>query len=1208
MKHKLCGCCEGSEIITPMSTANRPGLNALIYRVGTHAAFLETMIARLSSHCLGSDEECRDGKGLYPLQNLTTRDDGDPAIALLDAWSIVADVLTFYQERIANEGYLRTATERRSILELARLVGYKLRPGVSASVYLAFTMEKEYKEEIPAGTRAQSIPGPDELPQSFETSEPLDARAEWNEIKPRLTRPQYITKVSANNLETIYFQGISTNLKPNDRILFVFGIKEEKQIFRSRIVHTVETQDAEDRTKVTLQKISTTKTLDAFIESVNKTLERYLDLDSFGVSPKSKTAKRVIEISDKLKKSLKSQQATKIVDTLREIIPDLDKEHTECIEGKFTKLAPWIGGMCNELTKAVESMPITFDHEDIVDRTGMEALSNSNTGTLSVFGQLLEPLLKDPSIQPANSLRLPRTIEETYKAKSDVAPQLLVNFKPELKENLYNAWANAVATKPSSQLSLETFRVKAKPFGHNAPLKPIFDEKGLVIGHEEWPLSDVGAIKYSVKMDDLGVSARPSDKTLVTILFILGTDSWGYTDRFFNLRGKTIELGNLKFKATYDNDDSDPSVVKFQFNEKKSIIFRNYKNDEKMSVQVDNDKEHTIIESQKVHYSEENRKVQIEFGQNGTSLTISDESFASVPMDERKIMALDNEYDQISPGSWVLIERPDQTNKSLTETLILQVEDVKTVSKAAYGISGKSTQLTLNGNWLYDKDLDLSVIRDTNVYAQSAVLYLAEEPIDDEVAKDEIELDGLYDGLVSGRWLIVSGERTDIPGTSGVMSSELVMLAGITQDVGKVEVQKIEGINQIKDLFANDINKTIKALPGDKTHTTINIANELAYKYKRNTVKIYGNVVKATHGETRKEVLGSGDGSKAFQQFTLKQLPLTYLAAAIPSGAETTLEVRVNEVLWHEADNLVGLKTNDRGYITQTDNENKTTAIFGNGRYGARLPTGPENVKAVYRNGIGKPGNVDAEQISQLVTKPLGVKAVINPLKASGGADRENRDQARRNTPMAVMALDRLVSVKDYADFARTFAGIGKSSSVRLSDGRRELVHITIAGSDDIPIEKSSDLYRNLCQALHNHGDPHQPIKVEVRDLMLLIISAKIRLHSDFQWESVEPQIRTTLLNTFSFERQDLGQDVLLSQVINTIQAVKGVVYVNVDVLDSVDEGTTYELEQLADVLILEERILVEMGRIETPRIIRPAQIAYLSPDVADTLILEEIA
>jgi len=63
---------------------------------------------------------------------LKTRDPSDPAIALLDSWALVADVLSFYQERIANEGYLRTALERRSVLELARLIGYQLRPGVAA--------------------------------------------------------------------------------------------------------------------------------------------------------------------------------------------------------------------------------------------------------------------------------------------------------------------------------------------------------------------------------------------------------------------------------------------------------------------------------------------------------------------------------------------------------------------------------------------------------------------------------------------------------------------------------------------------------------------------------------------------------------------------------------------------------------------------------------------------------------------------------------------------------------------------------------------------------------------------------------------------------------------------------------------------------------------------------------------------------------------
>src|SRR5712692_10446997 len=233
--NETCGCCEGTQVLTPMSISNRPGLDALAYRVGTQASFLETMKARLSNLGITLDalEAAATGAGqpgmqLYPLQGLSTRAENDPAIAFLDAWATVADVLTFYQERIANEGYLRTATERRSILELARLVGYALRPGVAASVYLAFTLEKNYKVEIPLGARAQSLPGPGELPQSFETSEKLEARAEWNNLKPRLTWPQNITLSGSGDAKTIdtdtlYLQGTATNLKPNDPLLFVFG-------------------------------------------------------------------------------------------------------------------------------------------------------------------------------------------------------------------------------------------------------------------------------------------------------------------------------------------------------------------------------------------------------------------------------------------------------------------------------------------------------------------------------------------------------------------------------------------------------------------------------------------------------------------------------------------------------------------------------------------------------------------------------------------------------------------------------------------------------------------------------------------------------------------------------------------------------------------------------------------------------------------------
>jgi predicted phage baseplate assembly protein len=402
-------------------------------------------------------------------------------------------------------------------------------------------------------------------------------------------------------------------------------------------------------------------------------------------------------------------------------------------------------------------------------------------------------------------------------------------------------------------------------------------------------------------------------------------------------------------------------------------------------------------------------------------------------------------------------------------------------------------------------------------------------------------------------------------------------------------------------------------LPGDKTHSTLVLASPLSYCYKRESVEIYANVVKATHGETRNEVLGNGDGSRAMQTFALHQSPLTYLPAPTPAGAASTLEVRVNEVKWHEVDNLIWLQPYEHGFVTRTGDAGKTSVVFGDGKRGGRPPTGMANVRAKYRTGIGRPGNVRAGQISLLATRPLGVKGVTNPLPATGGADREGLDQARRNAPLAVMALDRLVSVRDYEDFARTYAGIGKASARRLTDGRRQLVHLTIAGAGDIPISPTDDLYRNLRQALHDAGDPYQPVVVEVRELLRLIISGKVRLHPDYKWEFVEPKIRAALLDRFSFERRDLGQDVVLSEVISTIQSVPGVAYVDVDALEATTAGSEEELKELSQRLAEagqnppNSRIVTDFARYGADGKIEPAQLAFLLPEVPDTLILKEI-
>src|SRR5580658_10665925 len=205
---QLCGCCTGVTQETPQVVVNRASLPAIVYRVGTYPTFLASMEAALPSSS-------------YPaLTGLRTRDSGDFSIALIDAWAEVLDILTFYTERLANEAYLGTAIEGRSVFELARLVGYSPSPGVSASTVLAFTLATAPGSPaivpIHSGTRVQSVPGPGQSPQVFETSSDLTATIANNAI-PAATSQSW----QLNGGETsTWIAGTANNIQVGNALLF----------------------------------------------------------------------------------------------------------------------------------------------------------------------------------------------------------------------------------------------------------------------------------------------------------------------------------------------------------------------------------------------------------------------------------------------------------------------------------------------------------------------------------------------------------------------------------------------------------------------------------------------------------------------------------------------------------------------------------------------------------------------------------------------------------------------------------------------------------------------------------------------------------------------------------------------------------------------------------------------------------------------------
>ena len=221
-----CGCCQGTGPQALETTSNRPGLSGISYRPGTWAEFKAAMLDALST--------------VPALSGLRTRGDDDFSLALLDAWAVSSDILTFYMERVANESYLRTATELVSVGELAKLIGYKLRPGLAASTALAFTMDSPppmppapdgapstapngspSSVTLAAGTQAQSVPDPGAQPATFETGDPISARAKWNAIGPRMTQPP--APVDANAAANVRLAGIVTTVKRGDWLLVSAG-------------------------------------------------------------------------------------------------------------------------------------------------------------------------------------------------------------------------------------------------------------------------------------------------------------------------------------------------------------------------------------------------------------------------------------------------------------------------------------------------------------------------------------------------------------------------------------------------------------------------------------------------------------------------------------------------------------------------------------------------------------------------------------------------------------------------------------------------------------------------------------------------------------------------------------------------------------------------------------------------------------------------
>lgn len=866
---------------------NRPGLTAIAYRIAGHPRFKRDLLAAIARE--------------PALRGLTTRGDDDFAIALLDAWATAADVVTFYQERIANESYLRTASERLSLEHLARLLGYELGPGVAAGVALAFTVDpvssRGQPVAVPVGTKVQSIPGPGEPPQTFETSLPLDARAVYNELRPtRAGGPPTLALTTDVTIQQVA-TGRVLRLLPNESLdnTGIFAVVRENLALERWTL-----RDAGDGR--------------VFIESAVGSLLTFRPDGPDGPlvvghprrSPPDDAQRWLVEPAGAGAVTIRNQQTGGLLEVAADKL--------------FVRVTPASGAPTQRWL-----LPASAARARLLVR---EAVAP---------GDLVLADRPEPGV----------AVVEVVTPRPDLGGH-------ELQLGRFSG------APPLASARFSVFRQRAALFGHNAP------------------------------------DART-----------LG-----------GLRPALHAGGNL------DSDWADFGV----------------REDE-----LDLDAVHPI-----------------------------------------------------NVGETAVLRDGDSVR-------VFPVARAEPRTRANFSLSARVTRLSPGP--ATGAPLSAFDRRRTTVFLAPAPLTLLAEPRTDPVEGRVLELATPVPDLEPGRLLLVSGVGID-----GDVVSELATLESLADGGAR-----------------------------------LTLASDLRHRYRRDATIVRANLVAATHGETVVEVLGGGDASAAFQRFALRQPPLTFLSARNARGRVSTLEVVVDGVRWREVDTLEAAGPDDRVYTLQLGQDGAAAVQFGDGVRGARLPTGTANVRAAYRRGLGLAGHVPAGRLALLATPVTGVLAVTNPFPAAGAAPPEDLADARDHAPLPVRTLGRVVSVQDYADFARAFTGVAKAHAVGFRDRDRHGVLVTIAGFGGAELLPDNPTHQHLLAALRDAGEPSVLVRLQSYTPVRFRPRGVVTIAPERELAPVRAALRAALLARFGFAARDFARPVYPSEVIAALQAVPGVLAVDLE-------------------------------------------------------------
>ena len=285
-----------------------------------------------------------------------------------------------------------------------------------------------------------------------------------------------------------------------------------------------------------------------------------------------------------------------------------------------------------------------------------------------------------------------------------------------------------------------------------------------------------------------------------------------------------------------------------------------------------------------------------------------------------------------------------------------------------------------------------------------------------------------------------------------------------------------------------------------------------AFPLEQPQVVVLGNLVDATQGKgERRAELGNGDSRQKFQTFKLPKAPLTYLTVAGETPPETPeLQVYVDGRPWKRAASLFSAGPTDQVYIVREDADGNSWVQFGDGKTGARLPSGVRNIVATYRTGIGAFGELVEGTTVQAGGHLDRLDKVDLPDGVSGGTQPESADSAREAAPGKVQSLGRLVSLRDFETETLALAGVSRVSAAWRLAGNVPAAVLTVLM--DTGRDAEVDQVRSIvAKANRSRGPARFPVIVHPGTRVYFFVAATVALDPTFREELVLDDIRVAL-------------------------------------------------------------------------------------------------